>query len=526
MSPSSFHAASLRLPVPRLISCLGVFAFGLAGWLAFSVMEEERALEALFQENSQVIERAQAAEKWAQKGEEGIPRLREALVSSNSRVREYALLAFIYMPRPAARLAYTDLLPLCEDEVPSVQANALALVADLTDQPEKLAPLMASRLLSSSTDIVEAAQNGLDRLGPAAVPQIAKIFPQANPDIQEICLLLLMQSSHDEVMGLRARRTIGEAAQSPHAAVRTLAYQLISSIRPLSAREISAGLKDAQPEILKIALMQYANGVKPNLRDLPTLLKVLESERKFRPQVLEGLGQFPAAAETFSVILPWTDDENPAVRIAAMKALVRSADEPARAVPVLVRMVSDSHPRVSAVAGNLLAEADPNTAENVVQSVLLPRLQSDEPAVQIGAAGALSEMPQAAAHRLTLIRLLSAESSASPVTPMVQYQLAEALGNIGPLAQDAVPALLNLIQRTSPHDPLLIVPVTALGKIGYADRTVLDVLIRLHGLPQRHHGFRLHSAVIATLGKVGFGNKDVLRSSCRTLPTPNRPKFG
>ena len=280
-------------------------------------------------------------------------------------------------------------------------------------------------------------------------------------------------------------------------------------------------MKDAQPEILKIVLGQYAHGVKPNLRDLPRLLTLLETTPKLRPQVLEGLGQFPAAAETFPVVLPWVDDEHPSVRMAAMKALVQATDEPARAVPVLVRMVSDAHPRVAATAGRLLAEADPKTADEVVRHVLLPRLQSEEPAVQIGAAGALTGMPQATAHRLTLIRLLAVESSASPVTPMVQYQLAEVLGEMGPLGEDAVPALLHLIERTSPHDPMLIVPVTALGKIGNGDRSVLDVLIRLHGLPR--HPTRFSPAIYcdchARKTRIGTQRR-VETPSVRCFPRP------
>ena len=511
MTSPNFHAPSLRLPVPGLVSCLGVFAFGLAAWMMFSVMEEEQCLEALFQADSNAIERAQAAEKWAHKGEEAIPRLREALISPNSRVREYALLAFIYMPRPSARLALPDLLPLCEDETPSVQANALALVAELTDQPEQLAPLMASRLLSPEDNIVNAAEKGLGRLGPVTVPHIAKVLLQAQPEVQTRCLRLLVQFAFDDVMGEQARTALRDCLQSPHAEVRQLAYELISCIRPLTDREISSGLKDAQGGILEIALRQYAIGVEPNPRDLPVLLGLLKTQPQLRPLVLEGLGHFSAASEIFSAVELWTNDENPAIRAAAAKVLVRVADDRNRVVPILVRMVSDAHPRVAEVAGHLLAETAPQTAQAVVRDVLLPRLQSDEAGGQIAAAGALSGMSRfAAGERLTLIRLLARESSASPVTPVVQFELAKALGNMGPIAQDAVPALLNLIERTSPRDPLLIVPVVALGKIGYADQSVLDVLIRLHGHPQSRRS-RLRPAVIATLGKVGSGHKKVVK---------------
>ncbi len=509
MTAPSFHASGLRLPVPRLISCVGVAAFGIAAWFLFSTMEEERILEALFQTDANVIDRAQSAEKWAQKGEEAIPRLREALRSPNTRVREYALLAFIYMPRQTARQALPDLLPLCEDETPSVQANALALVAELTDQPEKLAPLFASRLLSREGDIFDAAERGLERLGPVAVPHIAQVLPEAEPQSQERCLRLLAQFANDESRGEEARQAISHCLESPHAAVRQLAYELISSMRVLRDAEISAALRDAQAGILEIALSQYSNRVAANPGDLPALLGLLETRPRLRPLVLQGLMRFPPSSETFGAVEPWTNAEDPAVRAAAVEALVRVADDRERVVGILVRMVSDSHPRVAKAAARMLGEAAPQTAEAVVRDVLLPRLQSDEPGVQIAAAGALSGLPRfAMSERLTLIRVLAHESSASPVPPVVQFELAETLGQMGPAAQDAVPALLNLIERTSPRDPMLIVPVQALGNIGYADRSVLDVLIRLHGHPQSRQS-RLRSAVIATLGKVGAGNKDV-----------------
>ncbi len=512
MSAPDFRTPGLRLPIPSFLACLGVGGFCLVGWMMFSVMAEEQMLDALFQPNANSMARAKAAELWAKKGEEALPRLREALASEDASTREFGLLAFIYMPKHEARLAFEDFLRLCEDDSPEVQASALVLVAQLTFTPEKHAPLIASRLLSDNQELLDGAARGLEKLGPLSVPYIANVLAQTQPEVQKTCLKLLARAAFDEKNGELAVETIAKSFNSPHAKLRLRAYELVSGIRPLTSEEISRGIADSHDPIVELALQEWPRGQKADSQVVPKLARMLNNQPELRGLVLNGLGNCGLdAGSAFEDIVFWTEDQDPDIKIAAATALVKVANPQEKTHRVLMRLLRDADPNVARHAGQLTSETISETnASKIVREILLPRLQSNDEAVQISAAAALAGMPQAAiSQRQTLARLLLEESADHSVPQAVKFQLAEVLGNMGPAAADSVAAVLHLIHQSSPKDEQLIIPVTALGKIGASTPAVLDCLIHLHNQPSRRRS-PLPLAVIEALGKVGTDNHKVL----------------
>ncbi len=452
-----------------------------------------------------------AAELWAKQGEQAIPRLRESLHSADPTVRESVLLALTYMPKVHARLALPDVLTLCEDSDLKVQANALLLMSELSNDRAQIADLAVARLLTAEPTLVEAAMSALRSLGSAAVPAIAEVLPQATPEIQFCCLDLLIESAFDEGHGTEAQAAISTCLQSSDGNLRRHAYHLVASLRPLSSEELSRGIQDSQEDIVKFVVRKCLADHRLAPQDLPRLAELLSSKPALRVSVLAAMANFgPSASEYFPEILTWTEADAPAVRLSAARALVCVADDSERVRPVLAKLLLDANPQVAHQAGELLAKVAPQDLPGIAQNVLLPRVLWGEESVRLSAIAALSGMPEAAASkRLALIRLLATESSDMPVSTTVQFALAEALGDMGSHARDASPALMHLIHRTSPGDPRLAIPVAALGKIGTDDPAVLKLLMELHDLPHSRHS-RLPLTVIEALGRLGGGNAAVL----------------
>jgi HEAT repeat protein len=211
-------------------------------------------------------------------------------------------------------------------------------------------------------------------------------------------------------------------------------------------------------------------------------------------------------------IFEWTKSEEAATRRAAALAFVRLTDNAERVRPILMRMLLDSDPHVARQAALLLAEYTPAELPDLVKNLLMPRVHSPEESIQISAVAALSGMPEAAAsERLTLIRMLASESSKMAVSRTLQYELAEALGSMGPVAKDAGPAILSLLERTHRRDPRIVAPIIALGKIGAGDQEVLNALLEM----QNQGAFERTSvklAIIESLGQLGGDSEVVLES--------------
>jgi len=382
--------------------------------------------------------------------------------------------------------------------------------------------LAASRLLASERPLVTSARYALDSLGPRAVPAIADTLPLARPPVKSICLDLLGAQVFDDDVGEQAVDTIAKCLRDPNRHVRRRAFSLISIARPLKPAEVTLGLNDSEPEVVRMILKNCLKDDLSNPRDLPQLGNLLNSQAELRRLVLPVIALHgPKAKDLVAEIQLWTEDNDPAIRCAAASALVRVSGDFGRIRPILRDLLLDSDPGVARHAGQLWSEAAPEELTGIVREVLLPRVMSSREPAQISAAAALSGMPQAAAaKRWELIRLLTTESSETTVSRTVQVELAQTLGTMGAAARDAVPAILGLIHRLGPSDPRTAVPVTALGKIGCPDPGVISTLIDLY----KRTSFKnvtVRIAVAESLGRLGGGRSDVLELLTREVDLGN-----
>lgn len=162
-----------------------------------------------------------------------------------------------------------------------------------------------------------------------------------------------------------------------------------------------------------------------------------------RADLIRAIGAFGIeAAPAVPVLDKGLRDSNPDVRQAAALALSQVGPQASAAASAAARLLSDEHLHVREAAALALREMGEGASVAVPELVLA--LEDSAPTVKMTAALALGEMGEAASSAVPkLIAGLEAYDQATLTNDQVQIirNIANALGQIGPSAKDAVPAL-------------------------------------------------------------------------------------
>jgi HEAT repeat protein len=214
---------------------------------------------------------------------------------------------------------------------------------------------------------------------------------------------------------------------------------VVSEKIPASAGEPESETKpQLAPELPPVAAAVRA-GV-PVFRGLPLSAyreKLKQASDSARPATVRALGAFgedagPAAGDVAAALT----DPDAQVRSAAAWTLSQIGRNGAAAVPALARALSDSDPHVRDLAALALQAMGPTAVPAVPE--LVAALSDPVAYVRAPAADALGAMgpaARAAVHPLAE-RLLAKDEQG-----LVLNSIATALGDIGPEAKDALPAL-------------------------------------------------------------------------------------
>ncbi len=214
---------------------------------------------------------------------------------------------------------------------------------------------------------------------------------------------------------------------------------------PAHAGEFEPPVEHQLAPVLAEALPAQAPG-KPLYRGRPLtayVAKLRQASGAERAELMRAIGAFgeDGAGEASSVALALTDPD-PQVRAAAAWALSQMGAKAAAAVPALGQALSDSSPRVRSLAAVAL-EAMGSTAAPALPE-LVRALHDPVDYVRVPAADALGAMgPAARAAVSPLVERLRVKDE----QVMVLRSVATALGNIGPDAKDALPALRETLQQ-------------------------------------------------------------------------------
>jgi hypothetical protein len=214
---------------------------------------------------------------------------------------------------------------------------------------------------------------------------------------------------------------------------------------PATAGEFEPQVEHQVVPVLVEAIPAQAPG-KPLYRGRPLAAyaaKLRQASAAERTEVVRAIGAFgeDGGGEVSAVALTLTDPD-PQVRMAAAWALSQMGAKGAVAAPALGQALSDSSPRVRSLAAVAL-EAMGSAAVPALPELVLA-LNDPVDYVRVPAADALGAMGPAAR---AAVSPLAERLRVKDEQVMVLRSVAAALGNIGPDAKDALPALRQTLQQ-------------------------------------------------------------------------------
>jgi hypothetical protein len=183
----------------------------------------------------------------------------------------------------------------------------------------------------------------------------------------------------------------------------------------------------------------------PVYRGLPLAAyreKLKRASETERADILRAIGSFGEdGGSAASEIAETLQDPGDQVRSAAAWALAQIGPKGADAAPALAKALSDSDPRVRHLAAIALKAMGPGAAPAVPE--LIHALNDPSEYVRARAADALGAMGPSAR---SAVRPLAGRLLAKDERGLVLGSIATALGNIGPEAKDALPALEQVVK--------------------------------------------------------------------------------
>jgi HEAT repeat protein len=189
-------------------------------------------------------------------------------------------------------------------------------------------------------------------------------------------------------------------------------------------------------------------GTPPPLAAVPSLLSLLQDEdRGVRLRAALALGDL--AREVRRVLPPLRSalqeaalhDEDGGVRAEAVRALLRAGPQPATEIGALVDALRSEVDAVRFHAALALGDLGP-AGRPAVPALIRASLWDEEAAVRVGAALALWKIDQ----RDPLVQGVLTEALGD-ANELVCWIAAEFLGQMGPAAREAVPALRQTLRR-------------------------------------------------------------------------------
>jgi HEAT repeat protein len=162
-------------------------------------------------------------------------------------------------------------------------------------------------------------------------------------------------------------------------------------------------------------------------------------------------------------------DKSPDLRRKAAEALGRIGPDAKAAVPALTKTLKDTLPEARVNAARALHRIDPATDKSTV-TVLVELLSDDGYLNQKSAVEGLAELGKLAVPELLQILKSDQEN--------LHGRAARALGEIGPAARDAAPALIEAFRSAEQRDfAFRRTAARALGKIGSEAKAAVPDLV-------------------------------------------------
>jgi HEAT repeat protein len=323
---------------------------------------------------------ARALGKMGAAAQSAVPALERAAQDADDEVRLQAIAALGdigSLTETAGRLVLAAL----QDSNPKVRAAAVEALGKRTELQQDAGGVLVGALGDPNDQVKLAAIKALSAVAgevAGAIAGLSAMLQDDNVEVQAQAALALGRRGADAVA---AGPALLQAAQTSEAEVREQALRALALIQPPEAMAaFLAGLKDAQPEIRKVASAGLVKLAEIPDEQLPYLIEVLhDPEIQVRANAAHLLAQqeiLPASA--IPALIECTAELDDGLRLHAALAL-RSA--PAhQATPAFEHLLADTNPRLRLIAAGVLLEADATHAQAgaILEAALadpLPRMR-------------------------------------------------------------------------------------------------------------------------------------------------------
>ena len=360
---------------------------------------------------------------------------------------------------------------------PREARDAFDVREDLAALGAPAVPVLIRALEKEGDDVRRHVLVALDRMGPAAlqaVPALIRLLDdgKASLKVRETAAMVLGS------IGPAAEHAVPallRGLQSKHAQLPNFCAGALGEMGPAGARAVPPLVEMArkgQPGAL-LALEAMGPQV-PGV--IPALIEILNCRtdppefelgiRSASARVLARLG--PTAGHAIPALTKALESEEGELRVAAAAALIRidRARSFKLARRVLLGSLSDKNLSVSFDAAAILTDAEAGLVAEAVMSVLVQGLRDNDDWVHASAMRRLIMIgPRAAAH---VVDVLKDEKYPA------RLRAVEVLSEIGPLPQEAITSLVELLAR--PDEFCRARAASALGKIGPPARQAAEKL--------------------------------------------------
>ena len=371
----------------------------------------------------------------AEAGPAAVPGLIEAL--KNDKTTYWAIIVLREIG-PAAKDAAPALAEKLKDPRPEIRREAALALGALNEAAIPVLPQIAAAL--DDEDARTAATFIMGQLGKIPPNAEAKIRANAASDDKFLSTISLwtLTRVHPEDKELRRQATeqLVERLKEQDPFVRVAAARALAALPP--APEITLpiwekALKDADATTIQHALDALAS-IGPQA--VPRLVDILKHYKELRMQVAYTLGQIgPGAAAATDALAALASDEDFNVSTEAVLALGKIGPGAANAVPTLLAALQKENcPNAHAIV-YALGRIGPKAA--AAEPALQRAMAGKDQTLSVVAAWAFTQIePQSTAKAIPLL-----VAGLSDSLPETRKAAAQALGNLGPQARTALPAL-------------------------------------------------------------------------------------
>jgi HEAT repeat protein len=491
-----------------LATALGV------GWLLWTDTGTRHLILGLPMPGEPPTAELQTFEALVNEGREAVPKLRGMIVDPDPKIRRYAALAL-----GRIGMVTGDTLELVrsrlDDSDASVRSYAFVAFSMLCQNQDDLQAVAARLLVDPDDDLQHRAHRFLAELGRDAVPKVVALLKSENPDARRHAVgILVWIHRNREPLGIADE--VRPLLNDPDGEIRASAIQAVVEWEAAEPDEALVWLRDENLRVVDSGLRAIDWDHPVAASAIPDLCRLLETTHGDRRRTVLGAlrAQKTAARSAIRLILPLaaapgeigesherfgpTREE----LIETLAEIGAGGDDMSR---LLTPHLMDAH--YGRWACGLLSRTSPDDARLYVSRVLLPQLARDRSSVDPQVLAALAGIgPQAQQAVPALIPLIDDPDCS------VALAAIETLAAIGPDgAAGAVPYLVRHIEHLDPAVPLTAL-IETLGGVGPAARAAVPGLVALlessHALAPATEGREIevdwfrHRLILA-LGRVG-----------------------